>query len=189
MEILRFDNAESTTPQRKRSSKGMLAVGLVATLFGISSAFASSTITINGSAPVALGQGVTAVTACDNDISIAPITEMSVIADEPTFSMTNLVVSNINTNLPDPVTGAGCGGKTFDVQVFDVSKNPYDCTALNSKGTVKEAGNEIPLTSTCTGSKLSFGISTAYNLTSVYTVEFNSAPAEISYITIVSRES
>ena len=189
MEILRFDDAGSTTPQRKKSSKGMLVVGLVATLFGISSAFASSTITINGAAPIALGQGVTAVTACDDVISIAPITEMSVVSDTPTFFMTNLVIGNINTNPSDAVTGIGCGGKTFDVQVFDVSKNPYDCTALHSKGTVIEAGNSIPLSSTCTSNKLSFGISTAYYANSTYTIEFNNAPAEISYITLVSRES
>jgi hypothetical protein len=189
MEILRFEDAGSPTPQRKKSSKGMLAVGLVATLFGISSAFASSTITINGAAPIALGQGVTAVTACDNAISLVPTTEMSVETGTPTFFMTSLAINNIDANLSDGVTGLGCGGKTFDIQVFDVAKNPYDCSVLKSNGNVIEAGNAIPLALTCATNKLSFGISPASNSNATYTIELNNAPSEISYITLVSRES
>ena len=41
MEILRFDEVSTSAPKRKKSSKGYLAVGFVATLFGISSAFAN----------------------------------------------------------------------------------------------------------------------------------------------------
>ena len=48
MEILRFEESDAPAPKKKRPSKGLLALGLVAALMGIGTAFASSTISING---------------------------------------------------------------------------------------------------------------------------------------------
>ena len=49
MEILRFEEATPTAPKRKKSSKGYLTIGFIATVFGLGSAFAttSSSIQIN----------------------------------------------------------------------------------------------------------------------------------------------
>lgn len=189
MEILRFDDAGSSTPQRKKSSKGMLVVGLVATLFGISSAFASSTITINGAAPIALGQGVTAVTACDTAISLVPSTEMSIETGTPTFFMTSLAINGIDASVSDSTTaGLGCGGKIFDIQIFDGSNTPYSCAALNAKATVKDVkGDDRPLT--CSTNKLSFTVVGVADTNRPYLIEFTKAPSTISYITLVTRES
>ena len=189
MEILRFDDAGSTTPQRKKSSKGMLVVGLVATLFGISSAFASSTITINGAAPIALGQGVTAVTACDTAISLVPSTEMSIETGTPTFFMTSLAINGINASFSDSTTaGIGCGGKIFDIQIFDGSNTPYSCADLNAKATVKDVkGYDWPLA--CSTNKLSFTVVGVADTNRPYLIEFTKAPSTISYITLVTRES
>ncbi|CAN2213081.1 hypothetical protein MCEMRE217_01045 [Candidatus Nanopelagicaceae bacterium] len=189
MEILRFDDAGSTTPQRKKSSKGMLVVGLVATLFGISSAFASSTITINGAAPIALGQGVTAVTACDTAISLVPSTEMSIETGTPTFFMTSLAINGIDASVSDSTTaGLGCGGKIFDIQIFNGSNTPYSCTDLNAKATVKDVkGYDWPLA--CSANKLSFTVRSVADTNRPYLIEFTKAPSTISYITLVTRES
>ena len=92
MELLRFDDAVSNSPRRKKSSRGMLAVGLVATLFGISSAFATTSVSINDNQGVSLGQGVTLAAACDSAISIVPITSMMLESDVPTFYLTKLQV-------------------------------------------------------------------------------------------------
>ena len=70
MEILRFNEAASTTPQRKKSSRGMIALGLVATLFGVGSALASTTITINSDTNINVGQGVSEVTAISNIMAV-----------------------------------------------------------------------------------------------------------------------
>jgi hypothetical protein len=187
MELLRFDDAGSPTPQRKKSSKGMLVVGLVATLFGISSAFASSTITINGAAPIALGQGVTAVTACDTAIRIVPSTEMSVETGTPTFFMTSLSINSIDAKRQDSITGLGCGGKIFDLQVFNSSSTPYSCSELHPGAIAQELGGD-PQTLTCTTNKLSFPVSEADSDRN-YIIEFTKAPSDISYITLVTRES
>jgi hypothetical protein len=90
MEILRFEEAGSPTPLRKKSSKGLIAIGLVATLFGISSAFASSTITINGTNQVALGQGVVTVSGCDTNIGFKPLTKLS--SDATAFQVTDFII-------------------------------------------------------------------------------------------------
>ena len=90
MEILRFEDQGPKAPNRKKSSRGFLIVGLIATLFGISSAFASSTITINGTNAVNLGQGVVTVSGCDSSIGFKPITKLSDSATA--FQVTDFVI-------------------------------------------------------------------------------------------------
>ena len=59
MEILRFEESDAPAPKKKRPSKGLLALGLVAALMGIGTAFASSTISINGNTVPTLIQTIT----------------------------------------------------------------------------------------------------------------------------------
>jgi hypothetical protein len=192
MQILRFEEATTTAPKRKKSSKSYLAVGFVATIFGLGSAFASNTIEINGSAPIALGQGVILVTACDTEVSVVPITEMIVEnPGGPTFYMTELQISGIDDAATNAVTGLGCGGKTFDVQIYDGSNNPYSCGDLNLPGGDPSAPNDLTVLS-CTGvyfNKLSFDVSPKPLADSNYIITFNKAPSDISYITLVTRQT
>ena len=76
MQILRFEDAPEVAPKRKKSSAGWVGIGLVAALFGVSTAFASSTISINETNTINLAQGVVAVTGCDSDIGILPSTTL-----------------------------------------------------------------------------------------------------------------
>ena len=190
MEILRFEEATPTAPKRKKSSKGFLTLGLVATLFGIGSAFASNTIEINGDAPLSLGQGVTLVTACDTAISVVPITEMIVEAAPvgPTFYMTELKISGVNSAAKNPDTGIGCGGTTFDVQIYDDSNVPYSCDDLNIGGGPASAPNDLTVLN-CVGTganKLSFDVLAADG-DSDYIITFDKGPSNISYVTLVTR--
>ncbi|CAN2213635.1 hypothetical protein MCEMRE212_01049 [Candidatus Nanopelagicaceae bacterium] len=196
MEILRFDEARSFSSQRKKSSKGMLVVGLVATLFGISSAFASSTISINSDAPIALGQGVTTVTACDTAISVAPRTLMKIVASKPVFYLETITVTNVDTSTVSTTTGLGCAGKYFDLQVFHTDSvtavtSPYDCTTLKhtSANLVTVTGG-ASITSSCTGSTVSFLIpASGLSGNPVFSIPFADGPADISYVTLVSRDA
>jgi hypothetical protein len=188
MEILRFEEATTTAPKRKKSSKGYLTAGFVAALFGIGSAFASNTIAINGNAPIALGQGVTIVTECDTSISISPITSMTVEAGGPKFYMNELQIGDVNTSLPG-ADGLGCGGATFDIQIFDAGNNPYTCTALNPGVIAQEQGLLGAAQALTCGvdNKLSFKISSLNPGDRDYTISFTNAPSDISFITLVSR--
>jgi hypothetical protein len=197
MELLRFDDAVSDSLRRKKSSRGMLAVGLVATLFGISSAFASSTITINDDAPIALGQGVTAVTGCDTSISIDPFTTMKVILDQPGFYLESITVTDIDITPTDLTTGLGCGGKTFELEIYktvendDTSKttSAYPCTDLRLTSPLNfvtvSGGTTL---SECSGSKIRFNVPDDLSGTPVFSIPFSNGPADISFFTLVSSD-
>lgn len=92
MQILRFEDAPEVAPKRKKSSAGWIGLGLVAALFGVSTAFASSTIAINGGNTINLAQGVVAVTGCDSDIGVLPSTSLVKNDETLGFDVTSLTV-------------------------------------------------------------------------------------------------
>jgi hypothetical protein len=192
MELLRFDDAGSTTLQRKKSSRGMLAVGLVATLFGISSAFATTSVSINDNQGVSLGQGVTLAAACDSEINIVPITSMTLEAGTPTFYLSKLQVKDIDVDTGDPAATPptyGCGGKTFDVQIFNPATSlAYTCLELEPTRAIAYDGSGTEVDTGCGDSTLSFAISTSTG-NQDYEIRFGKAPSNISYVTLVTRES
>lgn len=99
MQILHFDDERKAMPNRKKTSRSLLILGLVGALFGISTAFASSTITINGTNAVALGQGVVTVSGCDSNIGFKPITKLS--SDASAFQVTDFVIGYDYSTLND----------------------------------------------------------------------------------------
>ena len=146
MEILRFEDAGSPTPQRKKSSKGMLAVGLVATLFGISSAFASSTITINTTNTVDLAQGVVQVTGCDSKIGVQPVTELT--KDETgtaIFAVTAVTIGyKYDTSTAGYIDTTECAGKALKIQFYkDIAGTPIALTCSQLTGNVDEVGTNL----------------------------------------------
>jgi hypothetical protein len=148
MEILRFEDAGSPTPQRKKSSKGMLAVGLVATLFGISSAFASSTITINTTNTVDLAQGVVQVTGCDSKIGVQPVTELT--KDETgtaIFAVTAVTIGyKYDTSTAGYIDTTECASKALKIQFYkDIAGTPTALTCSQLTGNVDALGSALAL--------------------------------------------
>ena len=195
MEILRFEEATPTAPKRKRSSKGFLTLGFVAAVFGIGTAFASSTITINSSVPIALGQGVSVVAACDDAMDVIPSTSMQVVADQPTFYLTSLGINGVNgATATAESAGRGCGGKYFDLQLFSATSTAYTCPQLlppdaaTTPAVAYTGGTSGTKESTCVSSKLSFQVPIKSSGNWDFTIPFTKAPSEISYITLVSRD-
>jgi len=145
MEILRFEDAGKSAPNRKKSARGMIIVGLVATLFGVGTAFASTTIQINSGAAVDVGQGVTQVSACDDKIGISVGLSNSVDSvthkttnGKPKFTTKTINFTDVNQKLFDTQTALGCGGETFDLQIFHPDGNSlnysvYQCGELGLK--------------------------------------------------------
>ena len=121
MEILRFDESDAPAPKRKSASKGWLALGLVATLMGVGTAFASSTITIP---TVSLGQGVAKVTNCDDHVSVSPEATGTVSGDVPVFRTTSIGISNVDGYLS--AKNNGCNDQDFGIQVFKKYTSNYD---------------------------------------------------------------
>ena len=209
MGILRFEDSTSPAPKRKKSSKGYITLGFVAAVFGIGSAFATTTVEINSGDGISLGQGVTLAAACDTDIDIVPITEMRVVGDatpSPTFFLEKLVIEDINPVLRAAATDSmpavnGCGNQTFEVQIFNTAPTPtaYSCGDLQPN--IPTPGSDIQAIElregaeptyrgiTCTGSTISFQVTDFPIGNSRYDILFDDAPSAISYITLVSRES
>ena len=199
MEILRFEEATTTAPKRKKSSKGYLTLGFVAALFSVGSAFATTSIAINEDKGISLGQGVTLAAACDAAISVVPTTAMTVKAGAPVFNLTSLEINTVDAHAPGYDTDKkelGCGGKVFDVQIFNTLATPipFLCSdlKLGTSPVAKRTGvstEDTTLTCTGTGSNiLSFPVTTGAGNAN-YKIAFGAdAPTDISYITLVTRQ-
>ena len=163
MEILRFDDAGNSTPQRKKSSKGMLVVGLVATLFGISSAFASSTITINGSNSVDLAQGVVQVTGCDSNIGVQPVTALTKNETGTVlFKVTAVTVGyKYDASTAGYIDTTECAGKAMKIQFYkNIAGTPTALTCTDLTGTTDSLGasltGKVSVTQTSTSNATNF---------------------------------
>jgi hypothetical protein len=222
MEILRFDEAGTTSaPHRKKSARGMIVVGLVATLFGVGSAFASTTIQINGGAAVDVGQGVTQVAACDDKVGITVTSSNSVALDDadgkyktkngkPTFTTQTINFTGVNENAYSTVTGEGCGGELFDLQIFHPDGNSanfsvYQCgelglhpsTYTSHDDLVADDGLAIVKASavTCTNNgTITIAVPTAATLVGAFSIPIGKVTGaskvdllDLSYFTLVSR--
>ncbi|MEI7540599.1 MAG: hypothetical protein WCJ89_03880 [Actinomycetes bacterium] len=200
MEILRFAENDNFGTRRRKSSRVWVFLAFFGVVLGVGSAFASSTIAINGNNKVDLGQGVSVVTACDTAIGVraqSGINSTALTAPTPspsaeptfpalTFSLNSLTLSGIDS------TSAGCYGKYLDVQIFHtvgISKSPYTCSELGLTG-VKLAGSAVIL-SDCDGATntLYAKIDTDQGPSANLVFSFSGAPSDISDITVVSRDA
>ena len=92
----------------KKSLKLFLGIGLLAGTVALGSTLAAS-INLNDSGPVEFGQGVTQTTACDDEITLTPISTFVNSQSGGTFMGTSIVVSGVDSS------AGGCGGKSFTI--------------------------------------------------------------------------
>jgi len=200
MEILRFDNA-SSGEHRRKFSIGWVVTGLVAATLGLGTAFASSTIAINGGTPITLGQGVSAVTACDTDITLVPAASLDAAQSvasgaTPVFNVASLAVTDLNIYSNDPATptpGPGCGGDTLKFDFYkrnsDSSITHASCNdLLGSESTSAiTTGGARAGDASCSGGTLSVPIATASSTAANFTITgLKLDPSKLDYITVVS---
>ena len=134
MEILRFEDSTSPAPKRKKSSKGYITLGFVAAVFGIGSAFATTTssINVNNGQNIALGQGITAFTTCDSKIAVIPATALN--AERTTFGLTKVTIgASYNGDdeylINDANSPTGCGDADLVIKFYQVTNDPLNvCT-------------------------------------------------------------
>jgi len=137
MEILRFEEATPTAPKRNKSPKGYLAVGFIATIFGLGSAFATTTssITVNNGQNIEIGQGITTFTTCDEFIAILPVTKLNTTATD--FVLDKVTVGaryagtddyKVNSTSKTNPTTPGCGGVEFKVTFYEGTSKVDVCT-------------------------------------------------------------
>ena len=206
MQILRFDEEETPAPKRKRTSgpsKGLLVVAAVAVLFGVGTAFASSTISINNNGPVTLGQGVSQVTGCDSSITVGTAagldlpqaTASPAPAPSPSFYLTSLTVSNIDNHPGNSVLAdsPGCGDKYLKVQLFytDPSKTLKQEKARTCSEMAPATSGSPPTSPvTCLNDALFLKIATGTTATYQDTINFpKTLSSDLDYVTLVSTDT
>ena len=114
MEILKFDEAGSSSPSRKRSGRGAILVTFVALVFGAGTALASGTLTINGTDTVALAQGVVQTVQCDSDgINMAIVSNYN--PTEGDFIYDGVRISGISSD---------CETKYFTIKTYNNAGRP-----------------------------------------------------------------
>jgi hypothetical protein len=172
MEILRFEDSTSPAPKRKKSSKGYITLGFVAAVFGIGSAFATTTssINVNNGQNIALGQGITTFVTCDEFIAILPVTKLN--GDATNFVLDKVIVGaeyaldeeykiNAVGKEADP---AGCGGVEFKITFY---KSNIKANVCMGKGFETVVGASAPR---CEESSIFFTVVTD---TESYDIQFD----------------
>jgi hypothetical protein len=116
MEILRFEEEPQSAPKRERVSRGWVIAGFVALVFGVGSAFASSTITVNSNNTVSLGQGVGTTVNCQqgSNLTVTPSTQLYADPTATPSPAANFYLSGIDISGVEP----GCENQDFKVQLF-----------------------------------------------------------------------
>ena len=98
MEILNLGGAaegNSSAPKSRKKLRVLLGIGALAAVTGIGSTLAAN-ISLNGGGNVEFGQGVATTAACDNDITLTPISTFSNTEEDSIFAMTAIEVNHID---------------------------------------------------------------------------------------------
>ena len=98
MEILNLGGAaeeNSAAPKSRKKLRVILGIGALAAVTGIGSTLAAN-ISLNGGGNVEFGQGVATTAACDNDITLTPVSEFSNTEEDATFAMTAIQIDHID---------------------------------------------------------------------------------------------
>lgn len=117
MEILKFDQAPNQRRSRKKSSnvKALTSLATVAAIAVLGSTLAAN-ISL-GSSGIEFGQGVQTTAACDDSITVTPVSRFVNAAGAGTFYLSTIALTNISDS---------CLNKTFTLNAY----NDTDATPL-----------------------------------------------------------
>jgi hypothetical protein len=98
VEILNLGGAsedKAPAPKSRKKLRVILGIGALAAVTGIGSTLAAN-ISLNGGGNVEFGQGVATTAACDDSITLTPVSTFSNTEEDATFAMTAIQVSGID---------------------------------------------------------------------------------------------
>jgi hypothetical protein len=204
MQILRFDDEGVKAPNRKKSSRSFLILGFIGALFGISSAFASSTININGTNTIDLAQGVVSVTGCDAKIGVQPVTLLTKDDTGTAIFRVSAVTIGYKYNNTDDgwIDTTSCSGKQMKIQFYkNIVGVPtaLTCTQLTSVADSLSAGlaGKVSVTEAnvgaastafkCQGSAIYFDVT--HTQENINFIDPRLDPDAFDYITVESTQT
>ena len=141
MEILNLGGAEESNtpaPKSRKKLRVILGIGALAAVTGLGSTLAAN-ISLNGGGNVEFGQGVATTAACDDDITLTPVSEFSNTSyayDEATFTMTAIQVSGIDLTPEgwDVAEDEWATGWNWMEDTWDTGFEEYSGQYKNSEG-------------------------------------------------------
>ena len=202
MQILRFDDEVIAPPKKKSLSRGSLTIVSIGVLLGVGTAFASSTIQINGGQGVTLGQGVSQVTGCDSSINVATAAGLTTLtvaasdtstASEPKFYLSTLTLGAIDS-FATRTDGTGCGGKALKIQFFyaeikDGNKTEKARTCAELGTPTHSKISSLTCVNDPTGDALYLNINNEGSAAYSDILTFSSKPSsDLDYVTLVSTD-
>ena len=86
---------KAQAPKSRKKIRVILGIGALAAVTGIGSTLAAN-ISLNGGGNVEFGQGVATTAACDDSITLTPVSEFSNTEEDAAFAMTAIQISNLD---------------------------------------------------------------------------------------------
>ena len=137
MSILNFGQPEKLKSRSSKPSKLMLVIGLLLILLGLRTTLASS-INLNSGDAIEFGQGIVQTTACDNEISINPISTFVNSSEGGSYGLTALNFSGIDSS------SAHCASKDFYIHAYyKNSTGPENIIDSVSEIIVRDSGRDF----------------------------------------------
>ena len=142
MEILNIGGASesnNSAPKFRKKLRVILGIGALAALTGLGSTLAAN-ISLNGGGNVEFSQGVATTAACDDDITLTPVSTFSNTYDDATFAMTAIQISGIDLTPEgwDVSANSGAGqwatGWNWMEDTWDAGYEQYSGQYLNNNG-------------------------------------------------------
>jgi hypothetical protein len=168
VEILNLGGAEdsySPAPKSRKKLRVILGIGALAAVTGLGSTLAAN-ISLNGGGNVEFGQGVATTAACDDTITLTPVSTFvnSAYAGESTFGVTSIQISDIDLTPEgwDVLADSWVEGFNDDGRTWDDGYERFEGQYLN-------ADNEW--TNTCEGKVLMLRAYTDNESFDEYTVD------------------
>ena len=194
MEILRFEESKAPSAPKKRGLKSAFGISIVAGLFAVGSTFAAtSSITVNGGAPIEFGQGVQNLTTCDGGITIsvgqyydATGVDDPVASPSPTpdFYLNQISFTNVDldSNTYEGKTYPGCLGKFFRIRTYDSDGQLSGGTNIGASIPANDAASTYP--------QLSFSIckNTGDDTTPVFDCSQKVPAGKVFALTVESKD-
>jgi hypothetical protein len=147
---------ESSEATKKKSRKGIfVGIALLAIVPIIGTTFALN-INVNNGNPVEFGQGSNAVTACDQQITLTPVSAFAGSAFSPSFSLGAINMSDVD------LSSGGCQGKTFKIVARQANGEPSSVSStytftVNSSGTPESSNTGLFTVESLTGAGTTSG--------------------------------
>jgi hypothetical protein len=111
MSLLNFDSSGHTPKGEKKTLKLLFGIGALVGVVALGSTLAAS-INLNSGGPVEFGQGVVQTTACDDEITVTPISTFVNAVGYGSHMFTSLRISGIDSS------EGKCSGKRFLIKAY-----------------------------------------------------------------------